>query len=697
MITDIKIAKRFNNSKRSYLFVNPLQGKHMPCSPSDALNMFHCLGEKVREYHDCHLVIGFAETATALGMGVAESMDCIYIHTTRENISGKKIEFCEEHSHAVEQTLCVDSFADYLNHTDAIVFVDDEISTGKTLINFVNELKKEFPQISEKQLISASLIIRSKDTQEILEENGIECIYLFALKENDYEKAVEKYAIEEAKTPTCCDYPVKEIKSSPLMNPRMGVTANTYKGHCQRFAKGIIEKSHPTGSILVLGTEECMYPAIILGKMLEDKGFQVVTHSTTRSPIGICQDTNYPIRNGYKLKSPYDENRATYIYNLMQYDQVIIVTDSTGSLDSIIDALYECGNTNIIIAKGQLGTYLKDDVTVLLKDITGLVEPKTTAEREKEIQNGRHYCEMLPIEYSPSKEYLETFETALERYSRMTAKAVASVSQKIYRKNIVLVSRARAGTPIGILIKRYIKLKYGTDVPHYTISIIRGVGIDRNAMKYILDRYKPEDIAFIDGWTGKGAIQNELRKAMQDYPNVDPGLAVLSDPGHFASVRGTDDDFLIPSSLLNSTVSGLLSRTFLRNDIIGEKDFHGVVFYKELMDKDLTYYYIDAIQNFFDRKDIPKEESRHVCAENELTRIAEDFDIHDMNLIKPGIGEATRVLLRRMPQVILVHSKDDMEHLGHLYQLAKEKGIEVMEYPLTTYRACGIIKEMADT
>ena len=68
-----------------------------------------------------------------------------------------------------------------------------------------------------------------------------------------------------------------------------------------------------------------------------------------------------------------------------------------------------------------------------------------------------------------------------------------------------------------------------------------------------------------------------------------------------------------------------------------------------------------------------------------------------MNLIKPGIGEATRVLLRRMPQVILVHSKGDMEHLGHLYQLAKEKGIEVMEYPLTTYRACGIIKEMADT
>ena len=184
---------------------------------------------------------------------------------------------------------------------------------------------------------------------------------------------------------------------------------------------------------------------------------------------------------------------------------------------------------------------------------------------------------------------------------------------------------------------------------------------------------------------------------MQDYPDVNPGLAVLSDPGHFASVRGTDDDFLIPSSLLNSTVSGLLSRSFLRNDIIGENDFHGVAFYKELLDKDLTYYYINEIQSKFDLKDMATEESRHVCAEDDLTRIARDFDVRDINLIKPGIGEATRVLLRRMPQVILVHSKDDTDHLGHLYQLAKEKGIEVMEYTLTTYRACGIIKEMADT
>ena len=33
------------------------------------------------------------------------------------------------------------------------------------------------------------------------------------------------------------------------------------------------------------------------------------------------------------------------------------------------------------------------------------------------------------------------------------------------------------------------------------------------------------------------------------------------------------------------------------------------------------------------------------------------------------------VLLRRMPWKILVHSLDDEAHLGHLYQLAREKQV----------------------
>jgi hypothetical protein len=186
---------------------------------------------------------------------------------------------------------------------------------------------------------------------------------------------------------------------------------------------------------------------------------------------------------------------------------------------------------------------------------------------------------------------------------------------------------------------------------------------------------------------------------MKDYPEVSPGLGVLSDPAFISEKCGTHDDFLIASSCLNSTVSGLLSRTFLRSDIIGEKDFHGAVFYKELANKDLTYKFIDTVEEHFSFEDYDLTDNAADTAENtmeEVKSICRDFGISDINLVKPSIGEATRVLLRRMPWKMLVHSLNDTEHLGHLYQLAEEKGCELVEYPLKHYRACGLIKAMAD-
>lgn len=131
--------------------------------------------------------------------------------------------------------------------------------------------------------------------------------------------------------------------------------------------------------------------------------------------------------------------------------------------------------------------------------------------------------------------------------------------------------------------------------PDDIISIIRGKGIDRNAMNHILEGHCPNSIQFVDGWTGKGAIQNELIMAMRDFPGVSPGLAVLSDPAYIAEKCGTHDDFLIASSCLNSVVSGLISRTFYRSDIIGEMDYHGAAFYSELRGEDLTYQFIDTV------------------------------------------------------------------------------------------------------
>lgn len=354
----------------------------------------------------------------------------------------------------------------------------------------------------------------------------------------------------------------------------------------------------------------------------------------------------------------------------------------------------------------MFSTYRREDVTILLKDISGLVKPLDTRQREALIQSGVHYSQMLPLEYEPSPAYMEAYQRALGLYSGMTADAVAAVAEKIWAEkgpDAVLVSLARAGTSIGVLIRRYLRRKYGADVAHYTISIIRARGIDRNAMGYILARHRPENIQFVDGWTGKGAIQRELNAAMGAYPGVSPGLAVLSDPARVAEKWGTRQDFLIPSSCLNATVSGLLSRTFLRSDIIGPEDFHGAAFYSALRDRDLTYQFIGAVEEKFRFDPVPGPggsgdgEAPGRTGLEEVHEIGRHFGIPDINLIKPGIGEATRVLLRRLPWKLLVHRLDDELHLGHLYQLAREKGVAVVEYPLHCYKACGLIRAVADT
>ncbi len=390
-------------------------------------------------------------------------------------------------------------------------------------------------------------------------------------------------------------------------------------------------------------------------------------------------------------------------------------------------------------------SYLPEDVVLLLKDITGLVQPQPTEEREKLIQSGRHYSEMLPVEYVPTEKYMEVYREALGRYAKQVADAVGVLADKIIAargKNVVLVSLARAGTPIGILIRRFIKGRYGVDVPHYSISIIRGRGIDDNAMKYLLEIYKPEQLLFVDGWIGKGAILSELEKDVKAYPHVSPEIAVVADPAGVTELCGTHEDILIPSSCLNSTVSGLVSRTFLREDIIGEKDFHGAVFYEELRASDLSYEFIETIEKYFIPKEgntcgqqepvgaireepdenqgvsgmpgekpdetqgvsgMPGQESvkvREVSGGkgiDEVRKIAAFFGIEDINFVKPGIGETTRVLLRRVPWKVLIDERyRGAPELSHVVRLAEEKSVPVEYYPMAHYKCCGIIKKIAD-
>ena len=365
----LKLAKRFHNTKRTYLLVDPLQGKHLPVRPSDALEMLHTFGELVSEkYPETKLVIGFAETATAVGMTVAEKMggDCIYIHTTRENISRESewIEFLEEHSHATDQKLSASHLGKWLADTETIVFVDDEISTGKTIINFIEQLKKNYPEVNEKKLVAASIINRvTQENNAKMESYGIESISLVKLDDTDFTEDVKQYDISEAEeineNVAVARYEYLNSRAN-LMDPRLGVKTREYVENCKMFAYDFLiqEKLFDDyGSILILGTEECMYPAIVLGETIEkNTRANVYTHSTTRSPIGICRAKGYPITSGYRIKSLYDNGRKTYIYDLKKYDLVIIVTDSDRDSfcerHSLVEALFKEGNKNVVLYRG---------------------------------------------------------------------------------------------------------------------------------------------------------------------------------------------------------------------------------------------------------------------------------------------------------------------------------------------------------
>ncbi len=345
-------------------------------------------------------------------------------------------------------------------------------------------------------------------------------------------------------------------------------------------------------------------------------------------------------------------------------------------------------------------SYKETDVTLLLKDITGMVKPQPTEEREKLIQSGRHYSEMLPIEYVPTEKYMQVYNEAVKIFAKANADAVGKLAEKVINargEDVVLVSLARAGIPIGILLKHYIEFKYKINVPHYSISIIRGRGIDNNAMRYLLSRYDAKQLLFVDGWIGKGAILNELKKDISEYPEVSSEIAVVADPANVTALCGTHDDILIPSSCLNCTVSGLISRTFLRDDIIGRDDFHGAVYYGELKESDLSYSFIDSIEKEFSLQPMVEDKTVTGRGIDEVREIAVKYNVDDINFIKPGIGEATRVLLRRVPWKVLVDERyKDSDELRHLLRLAEEKNVPVEYYPMKHYKCCGIIKKMAD-
>jgi len=355
------------------------------------------------------------------------------------------------------------------------------------------------------------------------------------------------------------------------------------------------------------------------------------------------------------------------------------------------------------------GSYPPADVVFLLKPIA--LATVDIAGKERLIQSGaRHYSELLSPEQVPGPHYLHLFEALTARYAQRLAVEIMALARYLAEtrpQQITLVSLARAGTPIGVLLIRALRQWGRTDARHYSISIIRDRGIDQNALAFILRREQrqPAGLAFVDGWTAKGVISRELRQAVHHWnarqpEPLDESLHVVADIGGVADVAATYDDYAIPSGILNATVSGLTSRSIL-NAAIGPDDFHGCVFYEQFRPQDRSCWFVDQIATHFAHAasepvycDPDQRLERRRLMMDFLVRIHNDYRVGHQNFIKPGVAEATRVLLRRLPDLLLLRDPEQPD-VEHLRLLAAEKRIPIVIDPAMPIQATALIKDLS--
>ena len=388
----IRVAKRENNFRRKYLYVNPLQGKHMPVSPGIALDLFSGLREKLisRYPGERLMVIGFAETATAIGSSLAYGGVNVsyYVSTTREDLSGAAyLVFAEAHSHAPEQRLALNGFAEVLGapageqdgiaagrfdrKVARIVFAEDEVTTGNTIMNLVRLIREKWGSASPEFGIVSVLNSMTDARLSEFAAQGVPCDYLFRIPYEYRISSVDSYSYGSPEQAGDTEAPSRNDRSDSsdradatqiielgnYRNPRFLSLSADLRSRTDQFVRAALERLpdlKPGAGVLILGTEEFMFPGLLLGASLEKRrpDLRVRFHATTRSPIAVSRDADYPLHQRWDLSGLYDPGRRTFIYNLDCYDQVLIVTDSCfwqQGLPCLEAALRQAGNRRITL------------------------------------------------------------------------------------------------------------------------------------------------------------------------------------------------------------------------------------------------------------------------------------------------------------------------------------------------------------
>lgn len=394
------------NKKRAFLFVSKVLGKHMPVHPLKPLLVSGLLAmayakeqtgktpphqddvvealktndhvklteayaalkkEKLSAVNE-PIVIGFAETATALGHGVYDVIEgASYIHTTREQLLDldPSLVFEEEHSHATDQLCYAD---DALLRTDRpIVLVDDEVTTGRTNMNIIRDLHAKHPRSS--YTILSILDWRTEEHEEAMlqlqEELGVNITSLSLLKGQmmfrgttldepaySYEIAAQEKRPELSfhslqsffkQVPYSLSHAVNPAGHSPYIHEtgRFGLSAADTDAIDQAATEaGLnLQRERKGKQTLCLGTGELMYVPMRLAAHM---GEGVLFHSTTRSPIHPVEKEGYAVQNGFAFLSPEDARIQHYVYNIPkdQYDDVFLFFEKKVSQEALMPLIH---------------------------------------------------------------------------------------------------------------------------------------------------------------------------------------------------------------------------------------------------------------------------------------------------------------------------------------------------------------------
>jgi len=358
-VDSVEVGLR-RNPKRAQLLVSRVLGKHIPVPVGQVLAAAETLGSRVRAAcaGQTPVVIGFAETATGLGHGVAavcaaDGGPAHCLHTTRRPAppAAREVRFSEEHSHATDQALVLSDDGG-LRGNRPLVLVDDELTTGKTVFNAIKAIHAIWPRDA---YVLASLIdCRDGDQRSALTQSvralGAECISVCLLDGSVRLPAEAASAVSEfaeslpaaTSGPRRADpAPVRWLDVA-LPEGVPPIAAGGWGRDHERGAFAAMSRAASSlpvardGRTLVIGDEELMYLPQLLALAL---GHEVRTSTTSRTPAIALDEPGYPLRTALSFPSTQDGRRPVHAYNVAQsrdvepgnapgFDHLVLVTDA---------------------------------------------------------------------------------------------------------------------------------------------------------------------------------------------------------------------------------------------------------------------------------------------------------------------------------------------------------------------------------